>query len=136
VLLTWGTNRFASVPVRHDRRAAGASNYTFMKLVSHAFSLITGFSLLPLQLAIFVGFAFTLVGFAVFLYVIANYLVRGAAVPGFTFLACLIAIFSGVQMFALGVFGEYLARIHFRTMERPVYLLRNRLSSGHDESTV
>ena len=130
VLLTWGTNRFGSVPVRHDRRAAGESNYTFMKLVSHAFSLITGFSLLPLQVATFVGFAFTFVGFGVFLYALLNYLVRDVTVPGFTFLACLIAIFSGVQMFALGVFGEYLARIHFRTMERPVYLVREQLADG------
>jgi undecaprenyl-phosphate 4-deoxy-4-formamido-L-arabinose transferase len=129
VLLTWGTSRFSSVPVRHDRRAVGASNYTFTKLVSHAFGLITGFSLLPLQVATFIGFAFTLVGVVVVLFVLMNYLIRGAAVPGFTFLACLIAIFSGVQLFALGVFGEYLARIHFRTMERPVYLVRTQTTA-------
>jgi undecaprenyl-phosphate 4-deoxy-4-formamido-L-arabinose transferase len=124
VLLTWGTSRFASVPVRHDPRKVGVSNYTFMRLVTHAFGLITGFSLLPLQVATFIGFFFTLVGVAVFLYVLLNYVIRGASVPGFTFLACMIAIFSGVQLFALGIFGEYLARIHFRTMERPVYLVR------------
>jgi hypothetical protein len=44
-------------------------------------------------------------------------------VPGFTFLASVIAIFSGVQLFALGIFGEYLARIHFRTMDRPPYVI-------------
>ena len=130
VLLTWGTNRFASTEVRHDQRVAGASTYTFMKLMSHAFSMITGFSLLPLQIATFLGFAFTFVGLAVFLFVLLNYLVRGATVPGFTFLACTIAIFSGVQMFALGIFGEYLARIHFRTMERPVYLVRAKIVAG------
>ena len=43
--------------------------------------------------------------------------------PGFTFIASIIAIFSGVQLFALGIFGEYLARMHFRSMERPPYTL-------------
>jgi undecaprenyl-phosphate 4-deoxy-4-formamido-L-arabinose transferase len=56
-------------------------------------------------------------------YVLANYMIRGAAVPGFTFLASVIAIFSGAQLFALGIFGEYLARMHFRTMDRPPYLI-------------
>jgi len=132
VLLTWGTNRFDSVPVRHDSRTEGTSNYTFMKLVSHAFSLVTGFSLLPLQVATFAGFTFTLVGIGVFLFVLLNYLIRDATVPGFTFLACIIAIFSGVQLFALGVMGEYLARIHFRTMERPVYLVREQITDGSE----
>jgi undecaprenyl-phosphate 4-deoxy-4-formamido-L-arabinose transferase len=46
-------------------------------------------------------------------------------VPGFPFLASIIAIFSGAQLFALGVIGEYLARMHFRTMNRPVYFVRS-----------
>lgn len=124
VLLTWGTSRFASVPVHHAARASGASNYTFMKLVTHAFSLVTGFSLLPLQLATWLGFVFTLIGLLIAVYVLLNFLVHGGAVPGFTFLACLIAIFSGVQLFALGMIGEYLARVHFRTMGRPSYMVR------------
>jgi glycosyltransferase involved in cell wall biosynthesis len=133
VLLTWGSDRFAAVNVPHHPRAEGSSNYTLRKLVSHAFAMVTGFSLLPLQVATYVGFAFTFVGIGVFLLVLLNYLIRGATVPGFTFLASIIAIFSGVQLFALGVFGEYLARIHFRTMERPVYRIRERLAEGCDE---
>lgn len=133
VLLTWGTDRFGSVTVQHDPRAAGKSNYTLMRLISHAFSMVTGFSLLPLQVATFVGFAFTFVGVGVFLLVVLNYLVRGGTVPGFSFLASIIAIFSGVQLFALGIFGEYLARIHFRTMERPVYRVRERFAGGDHE---
>lgn len=48
----------------------------------------------------------------------------GSAVPGFSFIASIVAIFSGVQLFALGVIGEYLARMHFRSMERPPYVRR------------
>jgi len=50
-----------------------------------------------------------------------RYFWYGSSVPGFTFLASIIAIFSGVQLFTLGIFGEYLARMHFRSMERPPY---------------
>jgi len=124
VLLTWGTTRFAAVPVRHDPRREGASNYTLWKLVTHAFNMITGFSSVPLQLASIAGFVFTVFGAAIFLYALVNYLIRGGAVPGFSFLACTIAIFSGVQLLMLGVFGEYLARIHFRTMDRPSSIIR------------
>ena len=55
---------------------------------------------------------------------VSRYLLEGS-VPGFPFLASIIAIFSGAQLFALGVIGEYLARIHFRTMNRPVYIVRS-----------
>jgi undecaprenyl-phosphate 4-deoxy-4-formamido-L-arabinose transferase len=124
VLLTWSTTRFAAVPVRHEPRRQGVSNYTVGKLIVHALNMMTGFSTLPLQLASLIGFAFTLFGFGVLVYVIARYLVLGGSVPGFPFLASVIAIFSGAQLFSLGIIGEYLARMHFRLMDRPSYVVR------------
>ncbi len=123
VLLTWGTTRFDAVAVRQDERAAGASGYTLRKLITHAVNMMTGFSTLPLQLASVVGFIFGTLGFLVLAYVVVRFLFEGSSVPGFPFLASIIAIFSGVQLFALGIIGEYLARMHFRTMERPPYTL-------------
>jgi len=124
VLLTWGAARFAAVVVRHDVRPYGTSNYTLPRLLFHALNMLTGFSTLPLQLASLLGFVFTLVGFALLAYVLAVYVANSGAVPGFTFLAAVLTLFSGVQLFALGVIGEYIARIHHRTMERPPYVLR------------
>jgi glycosyltransferase involved in cell wall biosynthesis len=123
VLLTWGTTRFAAVTVPHHPRAAGKSNYTLRALVIHALTLMTGFSVWPLQVASLVGFAFTIFGVLVFAYVVTRFLLEGRRVPGFPFLASIIAIFSGAQMFALGIMGEYLARMHFRMMERPTYVV-------------
>lgn len=128
VLLTWGTTRFATVSVRHDPRRAGASNYTFRKLVIHALNLMTSFSTLPLQLASVIGFAFTIFGLGVLAYVLGRYMIQGGSVPGFPFLASVIAIFSGAQLFALGIIGEYLARMHFRMMERPTYTVREHIA--------
>lgn len=124
VLLTWASQRFAAVPVRHDPRQSGASNYTLRKLVAHALNMLTGFSIVPLQLASLIGFAFTFFGSCVLAYVLGRYLIQGTSVPGFPFLASVIAIFSGAQLFALGIIGEYLARIHFRMMGRPPYSVR------------
>lgn len=121
VLLTWGTTRFRAIPVKHEPRRDGASNYTWRKLLTHALNMMTGFSAFPLQLASLVGFVFTLFGIAVLVFVVGRYLVSGSPVQGFTFLASMIAIFSGAQLFALGILGEYLARIHFRAMDRPTY---------------
>jgi len=120
VLLTWGTTRFAYVVVAQIRAAAGKSNYTLRKLITHALNMMTGFSTgLPLQLASIVGFAFTLVGLARSSTCWAVYFIHGGSVPGFAFLASMIAIFAGAQLFALGIIGEYLARMHFRSMDRP-----------------
>jgi glycosyltransferase involved in cell wall biosynthesis len=124
VLLTWATTRFAATTVPFRPRHSGSSNYTFTKLVRHALDMMTGFSTAPLQLASLIGFACTLFGIGVFVYVVGRYLIEGS-IPGFPFLASIIAIFSGAQLFALGVIGEYLARMHFRTMDRPVYVIRN-----------
>ena len=123
VLLTWGTTRFAYVVVAHEPRTVGTSNYTMRKLITHALNMVTGFSTGPLQLASIIGFGFTLVGCLALAYVLGTYLVNGGSVPGFAFLASMIAIFAGAQLFALGIIGEYLARMHFRSMDRPPYVV-------------
>jgi len=129
VLLTWGTTRFAAVPVEHRSREVGRSNYTFRTLIVHALTMVTGFSTLPLRLASLVGFCFTLVGLLVLGWVVGVFLLRHGSVPGFPFLASIIAIFSGAQLFALGIVGEYLARMHVRTMGRPPYTIAEEIEA-------
>ncbi len=137
VLLGWGTNRFSHVQVRNEPRNSGISNYSFHRLITHAINMVTGFSTLPLQFASITGFVFTIFGVGVFIYVFGRYLLHGIAVQGFTFLASVIAIFSGAQLFAIGIIGEYLARMHFRLMDRPTYtvseeILKADLEKGRD----
>jgi glycosyltransferase involved in cell wall biosynthesis len=134
VLLTWGTTRFAIVTVPHAPRQYGTSNYTVRKLIIHALNMMTGYSTLPLQLASLIGFALTLFGFLILLYVLGR-LVFEASVPGFPFLASIVAIFSGAQLFALGIIGEYLARMHVRIMGRPSSVIREKLESIPEKET-
>lgn len=130
VLLTWGTSRFAAVRVAHHPRRRGQSNYTVRKLVTHALNMMTGFTTLPLQVASIMGFALTFFGALILVYVIGRYFWGEGSVPGFPFLASIITIFSGAQLFSLGIIGEYLARMHFRMMERPPYVVSARVGAG------
>jgi glycosyltransferase involved in cell wall biosynthesis len=134
VLLTWATTRFAAVTVAHHPRHAGVSNYTFYKLVVHAVNMMTGFSAWPLQVAGMLGFVFACLGLLVLAYVLIAYLVNGGSVPGFPFLASTILVFSGVQLFALGVIGEYLARMHFRLLDKPAYTVREHIVAQEEKS--
>ncbi len=120
VLLSWGTARFTSVQVNIAQ--AHASNYNFASLVRMTLLILVGYSTKPLRLASWLGFAMTLFGFGVFVYVLVTYFTAGS-LPGFPFLASLISLFSGMQMFTLGIFGEYMARMYDRSMDRPAYVV-------------
>lgn len=126
VLLTWGTSRFTRVPVRYAKRAVGQSNYTLPKLINHTLNLLTGFSTLPLRIASLIGIALTVFGALLMFYIlVVRALLFGQyEVPGFTFLASVISIFAGAQLFILGIMGEYLARMYFRVMEKPVFVIK------------
>jgi glycosyltransferase involved in cell wall biosynthesis len=131
VLLSWATTKFGVIKVPHRPRTIGQSNYSFKTLLQHASNMMTGYSTLPLRISSGIGFVFTLFGIGVFLYTLIRYLIYGGLVPGFTFLASLIAIFSGAQLFALGILGEYIARMHYRLMDKPSYTVESK--EGFDD---
>ena len=126
VLLGWATVRVGAVRVRHDTRLTGDSQYGVRRLLTHAANLVTGMSVLPWQLATVIGLVFSLFGVGVLVFVLGRYLLQGGSVAGFPFLASIIAVFAGAQLFALGIIGAYLARIHFHVMQRPAYAVRRR----------
>jgi hypothetical protein len=101
-VLSWGTSKFGAVPVTHEPRRRGQSNYTIAMLLNHAGNMMTAFSAVPLRLASLTGFAFAAFGLCVLIYVVARFVVEGGSVPGFPFLASIISIFSGAQLFAIG----------------------------------
>lgn len=125
VMLSWVTTRFATVEVDEAPRASGKSNYGLMKLIKVTLLILTNYTTIPLRLASIVGFVFTLLGGLVLLYVLGVYFTEGS-IPGFSFLASTITIFSGVQLFALGIIGEYLARVFERSSGRPPFTILRR----------
>lgn len=134
VMLSWSTTRVTSVDVHFSRRAEGTSGYSFAKLLRHTFNMITGYSTRPLRIVSVLGFVFATFGFGLLAFVLLRWIVGDTSVAGFTFLAAAISMFSGVQLLSLGVVGEYLARMHFRTMGRPSYVVRASVPSDSAEA--
>lgn len=125
-LLSWSTSRFSSVDVAHHNRAEGRSTYTFRKLLRFALDTATGYSAVPLQIAMTLGLVTALFGLGILVWVVGRAILGDSSVPGFPFLASMIAIFSGVQLITIGIIGEYLARMHFRVMRKPTYVVAER----------
>jgi undecaprenyl-phosphate 4-deoxy-4-formamido-L-arabinose transferase len=129
VLLSWSARSVACVPIDHHPRRHGRSGYTLRQLVALAFSNIMGYSVLPLRVASGLGVTAAIFGLLLLVYLVIKRLVQETNVPGFAFIASEIALFAGLQLFAIGVIGEYLARVHFRTMGKPPFVIRDEVGS-------
>ena len=136
VLFSWVTQNFCAVRVNHCESKREKSNYNFLRLCSYAISIVSGFSSLPLRFASIIGFIFSFFGLLMLCYVVALYFAKGTPVAGFPFLASTIAIFSGIQLFSIGVIGEYLARMHFRMMGKPTYFIEKETQQKPDQKEV
>jgi undecaprenyl-phosphate 4-deoxy-4-formamido-L-arabinose transferase len=123
VMLSWTTSSVAPVSVLMNRRREGRSSYGLIRLTRHALNMVTGYGVAPLKIATFMGFLFGLFGLVLVLVVIVNYVSGETTVAGFTTIAAMIALFSGAQLISLGIMGEYLGRLYFRTMGKPTYLI-------------
>lgn len=135
VVLSWVTTRYATCATPMDQRSIGTSAYTVRKLLKHAINMVTGYSTKPLRFVTWLGFCMASFGFAVLIYVIIRRFTASTEVPGFAFLASLVSILAGAQLFGLGVIGEYLGRMHFRSMQRPPYVIRQTLESDEVDSS-
>ena len=124
LIFAWSSTRIATVYTEHDDRKYGETTYTIPKLISITLKLLTAYSIVPLRIAAFIGFFFTLFGIAVFCYAIYTAFTRHT-LPGFPFLATLIAIMGGAQLFTIGIIGEYLGLMYRRSLDRPAYVVRS-----------
>jgi undecaprenyl-phosphate 4-deoxy-4-formamido-L-arabinose transferase len=116
--------RTAEIEVGHAERAGGRSKYQLLKLMRLGFDLLTGFSLLPIQLVSLAGILVALagIGFGVFLFV--RRLIVGPEVEGVFTLFAILFVFLGILILAVGLVGEYIGRIYMEVRHRPVYRVR------------
>ena len=128
VALSWSTKRVTTQFVRMDSRAEGRSNYSFRLLVRHAVNMLLGYSAAPLRLVGYLGLLCGLLGVGLLAYVLVSFLTGYTTEPGFTMLASMVAIFSGAQMLAIAIVGEYVGRVHAGNMGRPTYVIREGLT--------
>lgn len=131
-LAVWTGARSATVQVAHAARSAGATKYTLGKLTNHTFDLMVGFSDRPLRIIGGVGAVVALVGVAFGLFRVAQKLAGVDIAMGYTSLFAAIVILGGLQLMALSVIGEYIARIFVQTQNRPLYVVAEEI--GFDDA--
>ena len=121
--LSWLTHRCAFVEVPHGDRENGTSNYTFSNLFSHTINIFVTFSDLPLRLASWIGLTTFMVGMGWLAIIGLRYFFVGISVSGFASIMVAILLFGGVQLLVLGIFGEYLGRMNFKSSGKPLFLV-------------
>lgn len=123
-LFAWIGFPSRSVEYRRDPRAAGSTKFNYWKLWNFAVEGITSFSTAPLKMATYFGFVVSLIAFGAGVWIITKTLLWGEAVQGYPSLMVTMLFFGGVQLFFIGILGEYLGRIFVETKGRPLYLVQ------------
>ena len=113
------------------QRVAGETKWSFWKLFIYAIDGITAFSTKPLIMSAILGFLFCLISFAMIIFIIIKTLVYGDPVNGWPSTACIIFFVSGIQLFCMGIVGQYLSKTYLETKKRPIYIVRD--SNENDE---
>ena len=112
------------IPYTACERAAGTTKWSFWKLVNYAIEGIIGYSTAPLRLATVLGSAAGISAILYLFWVIFEKLVWGIAVPGYATIIVLILFFAALQLFCIGIIGEYVGRIFEQTKDRPIYIAK------------
>ena len=129
-LFAWIGYPSTSIDYEVEDRYAGETKWSFWRLWNFALEGITSFSVVPLKIASYVGFATALAAFAYGAYFIGKTMLFGESIRGFPTLVVLILFLGGLQLTALGIIGEYLARMFIEVKQRPLYLVQRRLPSA------
>lgn len=126
-IICWMGYKVCTVEVKHSARLSGKTKYNLYKLVTRWMDMIVSYSDFPLKIAIGGGFVLGMVAFILALYYITKYFLYGIQVPGFTTIIIILTFFTGVQLFFLGIIGEYISRVNAQVKGRPLYIVRTRL---------
>jgi glycosyltransferase involved in cell wall biosynthesis len=124
-MFSWIGFRQVGVPFRREVRFAGVTKYPLAKMVKFATDGIVSFSAAPLRFALKVGFAVSGLSFLMGVVFLVSKILGLYSVPGLASIAVFVAFLGGIQLFLIGILGEYIARIHDEVKGRPLYLVRD-----------
>jgi glycosyltransferase involved in cell wall biosynthesis len=119
------------IPYQVEKRESGETKWSFRKLFRYALDGIFGFSTMPLKISTFIGFISSAASVIYLIAVIIQKLAFGIDVPGYATIVVLILLIGGIQLFCLGILGEYIARMYVQTKRRPIYISKEHLY--HDD---
>jgi glycosyltransferase involved in cell wall biosynthesis len=123
-MVAWIGFRQVPFAYRRDERFAGSTKYPLRKMIRFALDALTGFSSAPLKLASHAGLWLAVGSLLVMIYILAGWL-SGRAIPGWTSLMLIVVIIGAVQMFVLGLMGEYIGRLYSQAKQRPLYIVQD-----------
>ncbi len=126
--LAWISAKKTSVPVVHQERASGGSTYNLYKLVTITFRIMFTYSLLPLRIVTLIGIGVSILGFSSVAYLIYQKLSGAISVSGYTGIMASILTLGGLQLFVIGVIGEYIGRISKRVSKKPNFVIKETLN--------
>lgn len=125
--ISWITNNYATVVVPHDARSHGTSSYSVRMLISHMINIFVTFSNLPLRVATWLGLSASAVGAIWGLYILIATLLGAVGMSGYASIMAGMTFLGGLQLLILGIFGEYLARINFKTASMPLFVVEQEI---------
>ena len=112
------------ITFENTERVAGTTKWNFWKLLNYAMESIVGFSTTPLLFSSVIGMLFCLISFIMVIVIIVKTLIFGDSVNGWPSLVCIIFFVSGIQLFCIGIMGQYLAKTYLETKKRPIYIIK------------
>src|SRR5690606_39210688 len=121
--ISWITNKYATVTVPHNAGAHPKSSYNFRKLTSHMLNIFVTFSNIPLRFATWIGLLASFVGGIWGAYIVIAKSLGSGSISRYTSTVAGMTFLGGLRLMILGIFGEYIARINFRTASMPLYLI-------------
>ena len=124
-LFSWVGFNTKFIPYEVEERATGTSSWSFTKLFKYALEGIFAFTTAPLRMATVVGLLTSLLSMIYLVVVVVQKLFFGIAVAGYATIVALILLLGGIQLLALGIIGEYIARTYIQTKNRPIYIAKN-----------
>ncbi len=105
-------------------RSAGETKWSFWKLLIYSIEGIVGFTTAPLVMAAFLGVFFCVVAFLALCFIIIRTVLYGDPVSGWPSMTCIIIFLGGIQLFCIGILGEYLAKTYMETKHRPIFICK------------
>ena len=132
-IFSWVGFNTEYIPYTVEERESGESKWNIRKLFKYAFEGIVSFTTFPLMLSAYVGFFSAVVSIIYLIVVIVQKLAFGIDVPGYATIVVLVLLLGGLQLFSLGILGEYISKIYVQVKNRPVYVLKEHLGKDDEQ---
>lgn len=131
-MVSWIGFKQIGIPFVREERFAGETKYTLSKMIKFSLDGIVSFSTKPLKFTVHIGFALAILSFLYACYLIVNKLLFSNVIEGWTSMVVIVLFIGGIQMIALGIIGEYIARIYEESKNRPLYITKELVNFEDD----